>query len=182
MLTLEERLERIGQHIVRAGLFLDLWFYFEEKESQDKIIETMRDYNEFFRFTPHAYLLSYVIYIAGAFDKREDTISFIPVVRAMKADGHLSGEEGAKVDALLAEAKPIVEKVFILRHKAFAHRDADIPYNDVFKMAEVTPLQLRDLTKVALKIANRLLLARGLRDQYFTELPRQAAEEMMKAL
>jgi hypothetical protein len=28
----------------------------------------MRDYNEFFRFTPHA--VAYVIYMAGAFDTR----------------------------------------------------------------------------------------------------------------
>src|ERR1700730_14380846 len=30
-LPLEKRLYRAGQHVVRAGLFLDLWFYFEEK-------------------------------------------------------------------------------------------------------------------------------------------------------
>jgi hypothetical protein len=29
-LSLNQRLDRIGQHIVRARLFLDLWFYFEE--------------------------------------------------------------------------------------------------------------------------------------------------------
>jgi hypothetical protein len=35
---------------------------------------------------------------------------------------------------------------------------------------------------MALEITNRLLLARKLQDQYFTELPREAAEAMMKAL
>src|SRR5262249_53577438 len=40
-LPLNERLDRIGQHIVRARLFLDLWFYFEEQHSRSKIIETM---------------------------------------------------------------------------------------------------------------------------------------------
>lgn len=181
-LPLDQRLDRIGQHVVRARLFLDLWFYFEGADTRPKIIETMWDYNEFFRFTPHAYLIAYVIYMAGMFDKREDTISFKPLVREMKADGHLKGQDAAEVDALLAQAKTVANKVTILRHKAFAHRDAHISYNDVFKMAAVKPDQLRDLTEVALKIANRLLLARGLQDQYFTDLPREAAEEMMKAL
>jgi hypothetical protein len=37
-LPLNERLERLGQHIVRARLFLDLWFYFEEGDSRRKIL------------------------------------------------------------------------------------------------------------------------------------------------
>jgi hypothetical protein len=181
-LPLNERLDRIGQHIVRARLFLDLWFYFEERDSRRKIIETMRDYNEFFRFTPHAYLVAYVIYMAGVFDKRRDTISLAPLVREVKAAGNLKGHDAATVDALVVEAKPIADKVGILRHKAFAHRSAHISYNDVFKMAAVKPNQLRDLTDIALKIANRLLLARGLPDQHFTEPPREAAQAMMKVL
>jgi hypothetical protein len=100
----------------------------------------------------------------------------------LKATGDLELHDAATVDALLVEAKSIADKVTILRHKAFAHRSAHISYNDVFKMAAVRPDQLRDLTEIALKIANHLLLARGPRGQHFTELPREAAEAMMKAL
>jgi hypothetical protein len=181
-LPLNQRLDRIGQHIVRARLFLDLWFYFEEQDSRRKIIDTMEEYNEFFRFTPHAYLVAYVIYMAGVFDKTTDTISFPHLVPEMKREGQLKDQDAKDVDALLVEAKPVVSKILILRHKALAHRSAHISYDDVFKMAAVRPDQLRDLTDVALKIANRLLIARGLQDQHFTELPREAAEAMMKAL
>jgi hypothetical protein len=73
-LPLNQRLDRIGQHIVRAS-----WFYFEERDSRRKIIETMREYDEFFRFTPHAYLVAYVIYMAGVLDTRRGTISFPPL-------------------------------------------------------------------------------------------------------
>jgi hypothetical protein len=53
-LSLDKRLDRLGQHIVRARLYLDLWYYFEADDTRRHIIETMREYNEFFRFTPHA--------------------------------------------------------------------------------------------------------------------------------
>jgi hypothetical protein len=181
-LPLKDRLDRVAQHVIRAKLFLELWFYFESEDTRPQIIETMRDYNEFFRFAPHAYLVAYIIYIAGAFDTRRGTISLAHLVPEMKAAGHLREQEEAKVDALMAEAEPIANKVRTLRHRAFAHKDAHISYNDVFELAAVKPVQLRELAEVALKIANRLLLAHGLQDQYFTELPRQAAEEMMKAL
>jgi HEPN superfamily AbiU2-like protein len=181
-LPLNDRLERIAQHILRARLFLDLWFYFEERDSRRKIIDTMEEYNEFFRFTPHAYLVTYVIYMAGVFDKSRGTISLEPLVRDVKAAGQLKAQDAAVADALLVQAKPIADKVAILRHKAFAHRSAHISYDDVFKMAAVKPDELRELTNVALEIANRLLLACGLRDQFFTDLPREAAQAMMKAL
>jgi hypothetical protein len=79
-------------------------------------------------------------------------------------------------------AKPISDKVAILRHKAFAHRSAHISYNDAFQMAAVRPDQLRELTDIALAITNQLLLAQGLQEQSFSLLPREAAEAMMQAL
>src|SRR2546430_6825225 len=119
-LPLNQRLDRIGQHIVRARLFLDLWFYFEERDSRCKIIETMREYNEFFRFTPHAYFVAYVIYMAGVFDKRRGTISLPPLVREVKATGQLKGQDAAAVDAFPVEATTVVPKSLIFPHEAFA--------------------------------------------------------------
>jgi hypothetical protein len=181
-LPLNERLYRAGQHVVRSRLFFDLWFYFEGPETRPKIIETMREYNEFFRFTPHAYFVAYVVHIAAMFDKRTDTISLVRLAREMKKACLIQRQAITELDGLLAEATPIVSKVAILRHHAFAHRSATISYDAAFKKAAVTAAQLRDLTEIALKIANRLLLARGLRDEVFTPLPLEAAEAMMKAI
>jgi hypothetical protein len=146
--------------------------YFEQKTTRDEIIETMREYNEFFRFTPHAYFVSYVVHIAAMFDRAKDTISLTRLAREMKAARFIQGQEAAEVDALLDEAAPIAAKVIILRHGAFAHRSASISYDDVFKFAAVKPDQLRDLTEVALKITNRLLLARGLRTSASPRCPK----------
>src|ERR1700730_15446447 len=102
-LPLEKRLYRAGQHVVRAGLFLDLWFYFEEKTTRAKIIDTMREYNEFFRFTPHAYLAAYVIHIAAMFDKTRGTISLTRLANEMKAARLIQGEQAKEVDALFVD-------------------------------------------------------------------------------
>ncbi|MDO9414453.1 MAG: hypothetical protein Q7T81_17920 [Pseudolabrys sp.] len=179
---MDQRLNRIGQHIVRARLFLDLWFYFEGNETRPAIIDTMRKYNEFFRFTPHAYLLTYVIYMAGVFDKRKGTISLLPLIRDVKASGQLGAPEAEIVESLLEQATPIAEKITILRHNAFAHRSAHISYDDAFAIASVKPEELRNVTDTALEITNRLLSARSLQDQHFTKLPLEAAVSLMKAL
>lgn len=181
-LSLEKRLYRAGQHVVRSRLFLDLWFYFEGAETRPKIIETMREYNEFFRFTPHAYLLAYVVHITAMFDKRRDTISLTRLTHEMKAKRLIPGQTITELEALFVEARQIASKVAVLRHSVVAHLSAKMSYNAAFKEAAVTAHQLRDLTDLALKIANRLLLARGLREEFFTTLPLEAAKAMMNAL
>ena len=100
----------------------------------------------------------------------------------MKAAGQLNGQYEAAVSSLLSSAKPIAKKVAILRNNAIAHRTISLSYNDVFKLANVTPGELRDVTDIALKITNRLLLSCGLQDQHFTDMPRQDAVTMMTAL
>jgi hypothetical protein len=180
-LPLNERLYRAGQHVVRSRLFFELWFYFEGP-TRPKIIETMREYNKFFRFTPHAYLVSYVMHISAVFDRRRDTISLIRLSHEMKAAHQIREQISTEVDTLFAKAAPIVSKVTTLHHNAFAHRSAGVSYDDTFKKAAVTAAQLRDLTDLALKIANCLLLARGLKDEDFHSGPVEAAKAMMKAL
>lgn len=181
-LSIDERLDRLGQHIVRARLFLDLWRYFELDDTRRHIIETMREYNEYFRFTPHAYLLSYCIYIAGCFEKRKDTINFGAVIRDMVGAGHLQGPEEAEIAALMAKAKSAAERVIILRHNAFAHRTSRMSYNDVFELAKVSPAGLRELTDVALDLFNAMAEVRGITKQDFTNLPAEDAKSIMAAL
>jgi hypothetical protein len=142
----------------------------------------MREYSEFFRFTPHAYLVTYVIYMAGIFETRRDTINLVSLIPEMKALGRLTDESAAAVETLMLSAKPIARKVAILRNNAIAHRNIEMSYNDVFKLAAVKPRELKDITDTALNIANRLLLACGLQNQHFAYLPRQDAANMMNAL
>ena len=73
-------------------------------------------------------------------------------------------------------------KVTILRNNLFGHRSAKIGYEEVFKKAKVTPNELHDLTDIAMKIVNRLLVARGLEDHIVNTLPVNDAKRMMEAL
>lgn len=178
-LPLNQRLDRIGQRIVRARLFFDLWIYFEGDETRSAIIDTMSHYGEFFRFAPHAFFVSYIIYIAGVFDNSEETISFKWLIADVRREGRLKQEDDSSIAELWQKAELVAAKVRVLRHKAIAHRDARISYNDAFKMAEVTPGQLRELTELALEMVNRLYRACGMQEQSFTDLPKEDAEDMM---
>ena len=100
----------------------------------------------------------------------------------MKGACMLSTTALANVETLLCQATPVVSKVAILRHNLFAHRSASMTYSETFERASLTTEQLANLTELALKIANALLLARGLPDQFFHPGPREHAEALLRTL
>jgi hypothetical protein len=180
-LPIDERLESAAQLIIRSRIFLDIWFYFESKDTRPAIIDTMNRFSEFFRFDPHAHFVAFIVHIAALFEKRRNTINLPALARELKRSNQLSAQAAADTDALLSQAHQLAPKVCILRSNLFAHRSAVLSYDEAFKRAAVTPAQLRDLTEIALKIVN-LLLVRELRDRDFNTMPREHAEAMLKAL
>jgi AbiU2 len=182
LLPFNERLDRAAQLILRAGIFLDLWFYFESQDTRRAIIDTMRRFNEFFRFTPHAHFVAYVVHMAALFERRKDTINLPSLTKEALEEKLISAQVGVEVELLLRRAKPLAAKVAILRNNLFAHRNASISYDAAFKKAAVTPGQLRELAQIALQAANKLSLARGRSVHFFSELARKDAEAMFKAL
>jgi hypothetical protein len=182
LLPINDRVYRAVQLVLRARIFFDIWFYFEAKETRAAILNTMREYNEFFRFMPHAHQVAFIVTIATLFDKRADTISLPHLAREMTRSKQLSQRTQAEVNELLDKVKPLESKIIVLRHKAFAHRSARTSYDDVFKEAKVTASQMRDLTEIALQIANKLAEASGVSSGFFNELPRNDAARMMRTL
>jgi hypothetical protein len=180
-LSINERLELAGQLALRSRIFYDLWLYFKGKHPP-AIFDVMQDFSQFFRFEIEAQFSAFVVHIAALFDGRSDTINLRSLAREMKMAKLTSTKAATEVDALLTQAAPLATKVTILRSHLFAHRSAALSYADAFKKAAVTSNQLRDLTVIALKIANRLLMARGLRDHIFNPRPGDHAAAMLKVL
>ena len=181
-LPLDTRLRTAGQLVVRAKVFYDIWRYFAGQETRRSIFDTMNSYSEFFRFDVHAHLVAFAVHITMLFDRRKDTISLPNLVKDVKDTQAIPSGDVAEIAALLMEAAPLVDKVKTLRDNVFAHRSAMMDYEQAFKEAGVTPNQFGQLTDIALKVANRLLLARGLGEQVFMTAPLAHAQAMMAAL
>jgi hypothetical protein len=182
MLPLDYQLDRAGQHVIRARIFYDLWIYFEGQETQSGIFEAMDRYSEFFRFTPHAFLATFIIYISGLLEKRRDTINLRRISQRMKSENLISTELANEIVVTLNETEPLTMKVRKLRNNAFAHRSAIHTYDEVFKIAAVKPDQLRELTEITLVMTNKLCTARELRQIFFNELPTDDATKIMELL
>jgi hypothetical protein len=86
LLPIDDRIERAAQLILRSRIFFDIWVYFESNDTRLGLLDTMREFNEFFRFAPHAHFVAFVVTMAALFDKRPDTIS-LPLLVIGKRDG-----------------------------------------------------------------------------------------------
>lgn len=181
-LPIDERLEPASQLVLRSRIFYDIWRFFEGEETRTEIIDTMRGYSEFFRFDPYAHFVAFIVHIAALFEKGNNTINLPTLAKELKESDLISTQEAARVDALLGEAAPLASKAAVLRNNLFAHRSAALSYSKAYKTADVTPNELRDLTDIALKIVNCLLMVRGRKDRVFNKLPLTDAEAMLKAL
>jgi hypothetical protein len=178
LLPLDDRLETAAQLAKRARIFYEIWWYYEGAQTRSQILDTMQAYSEFFRFEPHAHFVSAVTYLAGLYESRGNTINLSQLIREAEA----AGVDKAAIDkaqGLMTASAGLVSKVMILRSNLFAHRSASLSYEDVFRKAELKPDQLGELADTALNVANTLLLARGLDEQFSHELSRRAVERMM---
>jgi AbiU2 len=181
-LLINERFEEAARLVLRSRIFFDIWSYFESEDTRPAIIDAMNCFSDYFRFDSHAHFVAFIVHIAALFEKRSDTINLPDLTKELKQSNLISAQAAANIDVLLRQAKELAPKVNILRSNLFAHRSANLSYDEAFKKAEVTPHQMRVLTELALKIVNHLLLARGLEEQFFYPSPREDAEAMLKTL
>jgi hypothetical protein len=182
-LGLDEQLTTAGQLVVRARIFYDLWRFYEGAETRPAMIDTMREYNEYFRLDPHAHFVAFIVHIAALFDaKRNDVISLPRLVKLCNRSGKFPPKVIEEVKDLLSQIQECTSSVAVLRHNLFAHRSAFTSFKKAFTDAAVTPNQLAQLTETGLQIINRLLLASGQQEQHFTGQPLADAKAMMQAL
>ena len=121
-LSLDQRLEVTADLIVRSRIFFDIWFYLADADTRRTTIDTMRQFSEFFRFAPEAHFIGCVVQIFAVFDKRGGAASLVNPANEMKAAKMIAPKVASEVEALLTHAKPLADKVAILRHSVFAHR------------------------------------------------------------
>lgn len=181
LLPIEERLNLAAQLVKRARIFYDIWWYYEGEDTRPNILKTMNGYSEFFRFDTHAHFVSLVIHLGSLFENRTGTVNFHALIDEAESNG-IGRDALDKARTLIADVFTVASKVAILRSNLFAHRSATLSYAAAFEKAEIKPNQLRDLTVVGLKIANTLLVARGLDEHFFHELSRPHLERLINDL
>ncbi len=167
-MPIAERVEYVVNLAVRTGVFFDIWWLYRGPTRAD-ILQQMNACPDFFRFDEHAHLVSMIIHLAVLHDKRGDTLGFETLIEdtTNSLGASRTAEQCQKLleaYQLLTKHHDLISRVRLLRHKAFAHRDASQNYNDVFREADLKPNELKQLIDDSRRIANKLAACLGLQE------------------
>ena len=120
----DERLEVAADLVVRARIFYDIWRYYEDAETRPAIIGALNQYSEVFRFDTHANFFTFIVYVAGLLEARNDTVNLPALIDEYDRAKLITPQVIADSRAILAQIQPLRSKLIILRSNLFAHRSA----------------------------------------------------------
>ena len=142
--------------IISASFHFDIWWVYKEKDSRARYVDTLNDYFNFFKTSLQAHFLSVVVELYKLFETRKDTINFPRLIKLLNENNLLDPDILKKVEAEKRSLKVLWKKIAILRSELFAHTSIDMSYREVFKKAEITPDNIRDLIDRAKKLLNQI--------------------------
>lgn len=179
-LAFDTRVDTAAQLATRARIFLDVWWYYDGPTRGD-ILPSLNRYSEFFKFDPHAHFVSFIVHLSALFENRDDTIN-IPQLLSEAVSVGVRQEVVDRMQARLLRTEAVVPKTIILRSNLFAHRTATLSYDEVFRIAKVTPDELRALSDSSIEVMNELAEQVGVRVSFVNDVPVRHLRELIDAL
>ena len=110
----DERLEVAADLVVRARIFYDIWRYYEDAETRPAIIGALNQYSEVFRFDTHANFFTFIVYVAGLLEARNDTVNLPALIDEYDRAKLITPQVIADSRAILAQIQPLRSKLIIL--------------------------------------------------------------------
>jgi DNA-directed RNA polymerase subunit F len=158
MNTFEERLDELAQTANRADLHYTIWWIYRHEGPTYK--KVMNEFLGFFRASLGAHFVAMVLELYKLLDSRTDSVSLKSLLEEAGKFSELDAETIDTLKEKVATLGPMREKVALLRHKLFAHRDRELSYDSVLASAAVKPDDFRDLIDRAFDILNEVFVVR----------------------
>lgn len=149
-------IEEIQKTVTVAGLNYEVWWTFKERESREKYVDTMNNYTMFFQTSIHAHFVALLVALYRLYENKRNTINIPQLQKLIKRHHPFPKETESKITETYDQANPLWKKVGILRNAAFGHRSNKLSVSEVFKKANVTPNELRDLWEITKKLMNQI--------------------------
>lgn len=171
-LALQDQPRSASRLAARTDTHARLWWNLAGMPARAKHRDAISEYWEMFRFSEQAHLISFVVGAHALHHDRNGTVNF----------HSLSEELGGVALAAITQGLPVHKKVEILRHQAFAHRGSKRTYDDVFAAAKISGDEITRHAALTLAIANELLRAGGLVEEFASDLPERTVDRMLSDL
>jgi hypothetical protein len=180
--SFDKHLEELLQTVKAARANFDIWWVYKNDQDRNKYVETLNNYLMFFRVSIHAHWVAMLMALYKLYDLRKDSIGIQDLISEAKQTPNFPQDIYESIAVNLRLALPLWEKVRVLRHKLFAHRDKNLNYDEIFKSANITADTLRSLTEHSLDILNLISYWRHKDTYRFSDCHSEDTYKLLNAL
>lgn len=153
---IQNSVQELQHAITVSGLNYEIWWVYREKESRKRYVDTLNKYPLFFQISLHAHFVAMIVTLYRLYEKRKDTINLPQLIKLLKGEASIPQKELKRIETDINKIKPLWIKVSVLRNKMFGHRSKSLDYDGVWKEAQVTPNQFKQLIDESKSILNEI--------------------------
>ncbi len=131
-----------------ADLHQRIYWIYKNKDDRAKYVDTLNRYLGFFASSTQAHFLAIVVILYAIYEHRRDTVNM------GRLHEGASAELKASLNADYTRAKAIWKKVAILRNNHVGHVTDRLDIEAVFKLANITYDEIKELIELTKKLVN----------------------------
>jgi len=151
---IEPYVDEIRHAATVAWLNYEIWWVYRSADTRPEYVDTMNKYPLFFQTSLHAHFVALLVVLYRLYETRKDTYNIPGFLKLLADRRAVDSAVLVKLQEAYDRARPLWQKVSILRNKAFGHRSSAHSVADVFAEAGVTPNQLRELVEMTRELLN----------------------------
>ncbi|MCA0434219.1 MAG: hypothetical protein LCH46_13260 [Proteobacteria bacterium] len=153
---IQKQIDELSVTLRLARASFDIWWHYSNKQFVSANKDRLQHFSQFFYFLNEANLFAFVVRICVLFDRRKDTVSLEQALGELGRRPNFNAQALEDAKKLLREVAPSVKKLLTLRNNAMAHKSKFLKFSESYKLAKITPDEMRAVTEQSLSILNIL--------------------------
>ncbi len=177
-----KNLDELFQIIFDARANYEIWWIYISKEGRKEYFKIFLHYKEFFETSGYAYISMVAVSLYKLFETRDDTVNFKNIMNDALRLNIVDDADIQKLTPTIEKAKTIWIKINQLRSYLFAHRAKELTVEEIYKNANITPDEIKELTDLSLEILNYIALKAGQKERKFEGFTLRDTHRLFKTL
>ncbi len=177
-----EDLDDLFLLIQDAHCAYEIWWILVERNRRKQYFGVLITFKDFFEPIARANLMVMLISLYKLYDTRKSTLSFIKILNNAEQVGVISVAKNLKLKRRLLEVKKTWEKIRILRHNLLAHRNCSMTSSEIYKLAKITPNQIKRMIDLSAGIFNTVWMKIKKKPKSLNEYTYLDTMKMLEAL
>jgi hypothetical protein len=128
--------DELAEAVADLSRHVAIWRFLIDPENHQRFDREFKDHHDFFEATYEAHFQAIIICTYQLMDAREDVVSLRAFLNLIRSS-HPSLV--AHIEGLIRGHQEIFDRLAVIRHKVFAHRDAKASPGLIFATSIVTP-------------------------------------------